>query len=135
MCPECRHSAKPNEFHCFICGVCVSRYDHHCPWINNCVSVFNIGKFALFLLLLAVGSLEVLFLALSLQTEAFAQIIRTDLISIPEDVMSKVVLANLLLCGTLSILVCIAICSLLGDQLKNIFTNSTAYERAKNTKR
>ncbi len=64
-CPECRTSLRSTEFHCFICGVCVSRYDHHCPWINNCVSGFNIGKFTAFLFLLLLGCMEVLFISIT----------------------------------------------------------------------
>mmetsp|Transcript_117471 Transcript_117471/g.328871 ORF Transcript_117471/g.328871 Transcript_117471/m.328871 type:complete len:294 (+) Transcript_117471:72-953(+) len=40
----CRFCAKPRPeraHHCTVCGVCVMRLDHHCPWINNCVGFYN----------------------------------------------------------------------------------------------
>jgi hypothetical protein len=36
--------------HCYICKKCVERYDHHCPWINNCVGIKNHNCF-LFLMI------------------------------------------------------------------------------------
>ncbi|MCB0369746.1 MAG: hypothetical protein KDD45_09985 [Bdellovibrionales bacterium] len=57
---------RSNEYHCFICGVCIWRYDHHCPLINNCVSALNIGKFTTLLILLILACAEVIFMALSL---------------------------------------------------------------------
>ncbi|KAG8721004.1 palmitoyltransferase pfa5 [Ceratobasidium sp. 395] len=27
--------------HCRICATCVLQYDHHCPWIGQCVGAFN----------------------------------------------------------------------------------------------
>lgn len=65
FCPECRNHIKSTEFHCFICGRCISRYDHHCPWINNCVSSYNIGKFTAFIVLLILGTMEVMFVSVN----------------------------------------------------------------------
>ena len=37
------------SFHCVICGHCVELFDHHCPYINNCLGVRNHKWFLMFL--------------------------------------------------------------------------------------
>jgi palmitoyltransferase len=41
ICPFCNCAKFPRSRHCDICKRCVLVFDHHCPWINNCVSYFS----------------------------------------------------------------------------------------------
>lgn len=36
--------------------MCVARYDHHCPWTNNCIGAGNHKLFATYLLVSTIGS-------------------------------------------------------------------------------
>lgn len=49
LCPECLIIKTPRSRHCSVCNKCVERYDHHCPWINNCVGIKNHRDFMIFL--------------------------------------------------------------------------------------
>lgn len=49
LCPDCKVIRTPRSRHCAICNVCVERFDHHCPWINNCVGINNHNSFIAFL--------------------------------------------------------------------------------------
>ena len=50
ICPRCEVLTTPRSQHCSICDRCVERWDHHCPWINNCVGVRNHNNFMVFLI-------------------------------------------------------------------------------------
>ena len=60
LCPDCKVIRTPRSRHCAICNVCVERFDHHCPWINNCVGVRNHGFFLQFLIFTCVFAMLVL---------------------------------------------------------------------------
>ncbi|XP_044765045.1 palmitoyltransferase ZDHHC2 [Coccinella septempunctata] len=48
-CDKCRCIKPDRAHHCSVCGECVLKMDHHCPWVNNCVSFTNYKFFVLFL--------------------------------------------------------------------------------------
>lgn len=60
LCPECLIIKTPRSRHCSVCNRCVERYDHHCPWINNCVGINNHRNFMVFLTSLIVSIVGIL---------------------------------------------------------------------------
>jgi len=48
-CFACQCMKPDRSHHCSVCGKCVLRYDHHCPWTNSCISYGNYKYFVLFL--------------------------------------------------------------------------------------
>lgn len=50
LCPECDIIRTPRSRHCNLCDRCVDRFDHHCPWINNCVGKGNYKYFYVFVI-------------------------------------------------------------------------------------
>ena len=47
-CFACGLSRPMRAKHCRKCGRCVRGFDHHCPWINNCVGEGNRASFYVF---------------------------------------------------------------------------------------
>ena len=53
-CMVCACYKPPRTHHCSTCERCVLKYDHHCPWIANCIGWKNTKHFLLFLFYITV---------------------------------------------------------------------------------
>lgn len=55
ICYTCKWEKPARSKHCDMCDACVTKYDHHCMWVANCVGYDNYHYFMA--LLISLGSL------------------------------------------------------------------------------
>jgi hypothetical protein len=66
FCSTCHIFRGPGVSHCKKCDNCVENFDHHCPWLGNCIGKNNYYYFFIFLIFVNVFVISNLFISIVL---------------------------------------------------------------------
>ncbi|CAD8186865.1 unnamed protein product [Paramecium octaurelia] len=116
ICYDCFIQIPNSSKHCEFCKRCVLRYDHHCPWINNCVGNDNQSLFWLFLLFLFLDFLLLIILGILELADQNAT-------------LSSNSFTILIILTVIECLFMIPLLNLILTQIRNYYTGLTTYER------
>ncbi|CAD8057844.1 unnamed protein product [Paramecium primaurelia] len=75
-CIDCKFYKRETTYHCTLCERCVSDFDHHCVWLNNCIGKKNYQYFFKLLIFISLyGVVFIIFASLSIHFLSVVMII------------------------------------------------------------
>lgn len=143
LCPECIIEKPLRSRHCEICKRCVGVYDHHCPWINNCVGRENHRYFFSYVGLCWVSLVYILFYTLYHCFDHYSAPINSKHFRWFNAITDKAVLQKLFYAKEVfstanivfSLMFLIPLSILFWVQLNNFLFNQTTFERFSSNKK
>eukprot|EP00605_Chrysophyceae_sp_TOSAG23-4_P001194 GSChrysophyteH1.ASY1.ANO1.1303.1 assembled CDS len=133
FCKRCAAFKPIRAHHCSICGRCIVKMDHHCPWVNNCVGIGNQKLFLLFLLSVNLVCIYALFLVIG--KFLYCSSSNTNSLDIlkEKNVDAAVIDANVMIVFLLveSVLFGLFTLCMMGDQTSVLATNQTQIDKLK----
>ncbi|KHJ76831.1 DHHC zinc finger domain protein, partial [Oesophagostomum dentatum] len=55
-CFTCWVNKPKGAKHCSVCDRCVMDFDHHCPWLHQCITIRNLRTFLVFIACVAISA-------------------------------------------------------------------------------
>ncbi|KAL4490786.1 hypothetical protein ABPG72_021840 [Tetrahymena utriculariae] len=135
ICLDCQIIKPLRSKHCEVCKKCIKVYDHHCPWVNNCVGANNYKYFISFIVLLWFNKLMLLvltFLHLLTQYDDEDTFIFNWFQNLSEKTLHSLLITKYVAAALIVAIVLPFFCMLsvlCFVQINNLFLNQTTYER------
>jgi palmitoyltransferase ZDHHC9/14/18 len=53
-CGNCSIYRPPRTIHCYSCGGCIEKLDHHCPWLGTCIGKRNYSLYIFYIVFMQI---------------------------------------------------------------------------------
>lgn len=123
FCERCSIERAPRAHHCSTCQSCILRLDHHCIWIHNCVGLYNIKYFYLYLI-----SISVIFTQMGTLTYDYYFLCYTFTFNSPDYLQTVLLKIGFYITGLICLMFTFGIFFLIYFQFNALYSNITSIE-------
>lgn len=128
-CTKCDSIRPKRTYHCKVCRRCILHMDHHCPWIGNCVGLFNQKFFIQYNVYVFLVGMSDLGIGSSIVYKVYENV------SMSPQTLSQKYGMGLIICTViffmLAVIFTIFTLNVLFDQIRGLYRNQTTIDRLK----